>query len=317
LGVWFWCADQYIVERVLASKDLSEARKGTIFVGFLKLVSGTTLLFPGIVVFAICSSDHALFEQGFNVLTNSEASFPMGVKYLLPAGLKGLIFGALMVGLVSSLSNVFNSCSSLYIQNYFIKENPNASHDQIHGTEQAATICMVLLAILWLPVLKFMTEANGLFYSLQQIQAYISPPIAAVFIFGVFNKKVNARGAIHALIIGCVIGISKLSLDILCIGYNQPGIDSLLPIGSEGFMASIMSINYLYYAFFMFVLCSLILFVSSIKSEAPTDSGAEQLLYQNIGSTKDSKRSNYLIWSVLLVVALVVVWLIFSPIGIA
>ncbi len=316
LGIWFWCADQYIVKRVMAAKDLSEARKGTIFAGFLKLFSGTTLLFPGIVVFAICSSEATNFEAGFNVLANSEASFPMAIKHLLPTGLKGLIFGALIVGLVSSLSSVFSSCSSLYLKDFYLKENPKADSSKISSVDQTVTIIMIFLAIIWLPVLKFMTESNGLYYSLQQIQAYVSPPIAAVFIFGVFYKKANSKGAIYALIIGGIIGVVKLSLDILTIGFNKSGIDPILPISTDGFMYSVMSINYLYYAFIMFVISSLImLFYSKETATAAEETQTSRLIYQRDKSS--SRKTGDVVWSILVVLALIAIWILFSTSGIA
>jgi len=205
LGVWYWCTDQFIVQRALSARNIEEARGGTIFAGFLKLLPMFIFVIPGVVA-------HGLAQTGRIELAESDQALPVLIGALLPAGLRGLVVAGLLAALMSSLSSVFNSCSTLVTLDIYKKLRPKASERQLVLVGQIATVVLVALALLWIP---FMKKISGQLYKyLQSVQAYISPPIAAVFLIGIFWKRVNAAGAMAALVTGFLLGAGRLVAEL-------------------------------------------------------------------------------------------------------
>jgi SSS family solute:Na+ symporter len=205
VGVWYWCTDQYIVQRCLSAKNEQEARRGTIFAAFLKLFPFFIFLVPGLIATALVSS-------GKLELENTDQAFPTLVRELLPVGLRGLIAGGLLAALMSSLASVFNSCSTLFTMDIYQKLDPAASEKKLVNVGRVATAVVVVLGILWIPV---MNGISGVLYQyLQSVQSYLAPPIAAVFLLGLFNKRINAKGAMAAMLIGFGIGALRIMLEL-------------------------------------------------------------------------------------------------------
>ena len=186
LGIWYWCTDQNIVQRVLSAKDVDQARKGTIFAGFLKILPLFLFVVPGILA-------AALAKNGTIVLDSNDAALPAMVKQLLPIGLRGLVTAGLLAALMSSLASVFNSCSTLITLDIYSKLSPNESQEKLVRFGQLTTVVMVILGLIFIPFITLF--GDGLFQSLQSIQGLISPPIASVFLLGVLFKRLNAQGA--------------------------------------------------------------------------------------------------------------------------
>ena len=186
LGIWYWCTDQFIVQRVLAARNIEQARRGTLFGGFLKILPVFIFVVPGIIAFV-------LLKNGHLELTEPDQALPALVGYLLPVGLRGLVVAGLLAALMSSLSSVFNSCSTLFTFDIYKKLVPDASEKQLILAGQIATGFLVILGLMWIPVLNLMT--GPLYQYLQSVQAYISPPIVAIFLLGIFFKRLNNRGA--------------------------------------------------------------------------------------------------------------------------
>jgi SSS family solute:Na+ symporter len=249
LGIWYWCTDQVIVQRVLSARDEGHAKAGTIFAGFLKILPVFMLVLPGIVAFA-------LFPEQ---VKKPDFAYPTLVLNLLPVGLVGLVMAALLAAVMGAMSSVFNSASTLVTLDFYKKIRPEASESQLVGFGRIATVVMVLLGLLWVPFIHLIS--SELYIYLQSVQAYISPPIAACFVLGILWPRLNGKGAISSLLTGFVMGATRFILE-------------LADRGTGGHFASpvvrwLVDMNFLHYAIFMFLVCSLVLVVVSLMGEAP------------------------------------------------
>ncbi len=216
IGLWYWCTDQYIVQRALGAPNETVARRGSIFASFLKLSPVYLFIIPGMVCFALARSGKVpeltsmIGPDGKAITSVAQGSFPMMVQYLLPPGLRGLVVAGLLSALMGSLAGVFNACSTLFTVDLYSKWKPHATQEQIVRTGRIATTVMVIIALLWIPVIK---GATGLYNYLQAVQGYLAPPIFVVFFLGVFFKRLNAKGALWAMIVGFAMGIFRMIVD--------------------------------------------------------------------------------------------------------
>jgi SSS family solute:Na+ symporter len=247
LGVWYWCTDQFIVQRTLAAQNEDHARRGTIFAGFLKQLPLFIFVIPGVVA-------AALAKKGQLSLPVADQALPTLVGTLLPAGLRGLVVAGLMAALMSSLSSVFNSTSTLVTIDVYQKLRPASTERQLVLFGQVVTAILVGLGLLWIPLMKLISAQ--LYQYLQSVQAYISPPIAAVFLLGILWKRVNAKGAMAALISGFILGAVRLLAEL-----NKGSLD--------GMLLGYASMNFLHFAVFLFVVCTVILVVVSLATPPP------------------------------------------------
>jgi SSS family solute:Na+ symporter len=215
-GLWYWCTDQYIVQRALGAPNQTEARRGSIFAAFLKLSPVYLFIIPGMVCYALAKSGKIpelgviIGPDGKAITAVAQGSFPLMVQYLLPPGLRGIVVAGLLSALMGSLAGVFNACSTLFTVDLYGKWKPKATQHQLVRTGRIATGAMILVALAWIPVIK---GANGLYGYLQAVQGYLAPPIFVVFFFGVFWKRLNAQGALWAMIVGFVMGIFRMLVD--------------------------------------------------------------------------------------------------------
>src|SRR6185503_5779727 len=209
VGLWYWCTDQYIVQRALGAPNQTEARRGSIFAAFLKLFPVYLFIIPGIICYALAKSGKIpeltaiIGPDGHANAAAAQGSFPMMVQYLLPPGLRGIVVAGLLSALMGSLAGVFNACSTLFTVDLYEKWKPQATQGQLVRVGRIATGVMVLVALLWIPVIK---NAQGLYGYLQGVQAYLAPPIFVVFFLGVFYKRMTAQGALWAMIVGFILG---------------------------------------------------------------------------------------------------------------
>lgn len=254
LGIWYWCTDQVIVQRVLSAKDEGHAKAGTIFAGFLKILPVFILVLPGLIAYA-------LFPQLFTVengrVTNGDIAYPTMIVNLLPPGLVGLMIAALLAALMGAMSSVFNSASTLVTLDFYKKVRPDATELQLVAFGRAATGIMVVLGILWVPFIKLLS--SQLYIYLQSVQAYVSPPIAVCFIFGILWPRLNGTGAISSLLAGFVMGTVRFVFEVWdkSAHFSAPAIRWLVDI------------NFLHYAILMFVVCAGVLIVVSLITPPP------------------------------------------------
>jgi len=248
LGIWYWCTDQVIVQRVLSARDEGHAKAGTIFAGFLKILPVFMLVLPGIVAYA-------LFQD--QVSTKPDYAYPTLVLNLLPTGLVGLVMAALLAAVMGAMSSVFNSASTLVTLDFYKKIRPQASESQLVNFGRVATGVMVLLGLLWVPFIHYIS--SQLYIYLQSVQAYISPPITACFVLGILWPRLNGTGAITSLLSGFVMGALRFIAELLAASGTQ----------FRGFMEWLVKMNFLHYAILMFAICSLVLVVVSLMTPAP------------------------------------------------
>ena len=295
LGVWYWCTDQFIVQRVLAAKDQGEARRGTIFAGYLKLLPLFIFVLPGVIAYV-------LSQQGRLQLASPDQALPTLVATLLPTGLRGLVVAGLLAALMSSLSSVFNSTSTLVTIDIYKKLRPVASERQLVLVGQAVTAILVGFGLLWIPLMKLIS--GQLYQYIQSVQAYISPPIAAVFLVGVLWQRVNANGAMAALVTGFVLGMGRLVAEI-----NKAHLG--------GVLRSYADINFLHFAILLFVICTVVLVVVSLVTAPPPAGKVAGLTFATTTPVPaDARQSAWrrtdVALSVALVLAVLAIWIWFS-----
>jgi SSS family solute:Na+ symporter len=296
LGIWYWCTDQFIVQRVLAARNLSEARRGTIFAGFLKLLPLFIFVIPGVIAYV-------LVEQGQMQLGSSDEALPTLVATLLPAGLRGLVVAGLLAALMSSLSSVFNSTSTLITWDIYKRLRPESSEQRLVWVGRISTGVLVLFGLLWIPMMKLIS--GQLYQYIQSVQAYIAPPIAAVFLLGLLWSRLNARGAMTALITGFVLGMGRLVAEL-----NKANLD--------GWLYGYADVNFLHFAAILFVICSAVLVLASFTAPAPDRARIEGLTFQTtaplppaVGVPAAARRWD-LILTALLLASVGAIWIIFQ-----
>jgi SSS family solute:Na+ symporter len=302
VGLWYWCTDQHIVQRCLAARNEREARRGTIFAALLKLLPFFIFLIPGLIAFV-------LKEQGKIQLDDVNTAFPVMVKSLMPVGLRGVLAGGLLAALMASLASVYNACSTLYTIDIYKKSHPEASEKQLVKVGRIATAVIVLLGMAWIPLMGKVDD--GLYNYLQSVQSYLAPPIAAVFLLGVFFKRLNAQGAYSSMVIGFILGMAKLTLQIFQ--------DDLTP---DSLIHQFATMNFLYFCIYLFIFSIAILVTVSLLTPAPTEDKTAGLTFSTtVAADKAASRASWNGWDValsLLVVGIIVcIMLYFSPLGIA
>ncbi|KAB5487664.1 MULTISPECIES: sodium:solute symporter [Flagellimonas] len=300
VGIWYWCTDQYIVQRTLAANNIKIGRRGAIFGAYLKLMPILIFLVPGIIAFALTIQNPEVFN-----VDRADRAFPMLVKTLLPVGLKGLVAGGLMAALMSSLASVFNSCSTIFTIDIYKKLRPEKTERELLTIGKVATGIIVVLGIIWIPIMDKI--GGGVMYQyLQNVQSYIAPPVTTVFLLGILWKRVNSKAAITTLTAGLVLLVLRLGSEI----YYQPQIASNAEV--TGFLFQFATVNFAHMAIFMF-LFSVILCISVTLATSPPDyikiKGLSMgtLSADDKAATKGSYSTVDVVLSVLLVIIVIVI----------
>ncbi|WP_053975456.1 sodium:solute symporter [Mangrovimonas xylaniphaga] len=296
VGVWYWCTDQYIVQRTLAAHNIKIGRRGAIFGAYLKLLPILIFLIPGIIAFALTIQNPEMFG-----VEKADRAFPMLVKTLLPVGLKGLVAGGLMAALMSSLASVFNSCSTIFTIDIYKKLKPQKSERELLTIGKVATGFIVILGIIWIPIMEKI--GGGVMYQyLQNVQSYIAPPVTAVFLLGIIWKRVNSQAAITTLMTGLVLLILRLGSEI----YYQPQIASGETVDS--IMFSFASINFAHMAIFMFIFSVILCVTVSLATGAPNYEKISGLSFGTLtAEDKAASKGSYATIDIVLSVLLVVI----------
>ena len=206
IGFWYWCTDQYIVQRVLSGRNMGVARKGAILAGYFKLLPVFIFLVPGMIAFA-------LSQKGLLVVPSSDSAFAAMVAKLLPAGITGIVVAGLLAALMSSLASLFNSSAMLFVEDFYKKMRPNLPKKHYVVVGRIATASVVILGIVWIPVMLGLGKV--LYEYLQGVQGLLAPAIASVFILGVFWKRTTAKGAFWGMLIGFTLGMFRLVLNVI------------------------------------------------------------------------------------------------------
>ncbi len=290
IGFWYWCTDQYIVQRTLSAKNISNARRGTIFAGYLKLLPVFIFLIPGMIAFA-------MNEKGLIQMESSDAAFPTLVATLLPAGVKGIVVGGLVAALMSSLASLFNSSATLFTVDFYKKYRPEASEKKLVHVGRMATAVVVVLGIVWIPVMRLI--ADVLYEYLQKVQSLIAPGIAAVFFLGIFSKRITSEGGLTGMVAGFILGMLRLVLEIFS--------DKLDP---SGILFWLVSINWLHYSVFLCIFIIALIIIISLMTKKPDMEKIKGLTYGSVvPEQKAENRASWNKWDVIhtLIIACIII----------
>ena len=282
IGIWYWCTDQFIVQRCLAGKNLTNARRGAIWGACLKLAPVFLFLVPGMLGFALHHNHVMIGGAAFAIplkpdgSLNGDTVFPTLVQTLLPVGFRGLVVAGMIAALMSSLASLFNSVSTLFTVDVYQKLKPDASPRRLVTVGRTTTVVMTALGLLWLPIMKSIA-GGGLYQYIQSVQSFLAPPIVAVFLTGLFWKRMNLRGAVWGLGLGFALGMSKLTLNAIC-------------PNSDGFAL----IQDFYFSGLLLLTSILVIVVASLSASAPDPQRIASLTFATLGD--DFKRENRASW---------------------
>lgn len=276
VGIWYWCTDQYIVQRALTAKNIKEGRRGTIFGALLKLLPVFLFLIPGIIALTLKMRGELHWDS-------PDQAFPVLMSNLLPSGLRGLVAAGLLAALMSSLASVFNSCSTLFTVDIYKKLRPDAPEKKLVRTGQIATVIVVIIGIIWIPI---MARISGVLYEyLQAVQAYIAPPITAVFLLGIFYKRINASGAYATLIMGIVVAFIRIMLEIFKDSFNP-----------DSFLHYLGAMNFLSFGVWFFLFSVAFMTVVSLLTKAPSEEKIANLTYGTISAEERANNKSSYTW---------------------
>lgn len=293
VGLWYWTTDQYIVQRALGAPNVTEARRGSIAAAFLKLLPVFIFIIPGIITYALAESgdiaaiqNQLIDEQGEVITQNAQAAYPLLVAHILPVGIRGIVVAGLLAALMSSLAGVFNASSTLFTMDFYRKFKPDASEKHLVWMGRLATVVMVIIGLLWIPVIQ---GSRGLYDYLQGVQSYLAPPIFVVFFLGIMNKRLNKEGCLSALFVGLTLGIFRLIID-------TPGMlieDFSYAEGS--FLWIINNVFFQYYSLFIFIVCVAVMFGVSYMTQPPSYEKISGLTYGTL--TDEDRRESKTSWT--------------------
>ena len=279
IGVWYWCTDQYIVQRTLSAKNLATARRGALFGGLLKVWPVLFFMIPGMIGWALHQKGlmqlPTMMVNGVATI-RTDLTFATLVKELLPTGIRGLIVACLLAALMSSLASLFNSSASLFTVDIYEKLRPGQSPQHLLKVGRVATATVVVLGIIWIPVME-RVSGGGLYQYLQNVQGYLAPPITAVFLLGLFWKRINGAGAVWGLSGGFVLGMIKLTLQTFY-GAGEGRIHS------PALFAAIGDFNPYYATGVLLLLSAVIIVAASLATPPPAEEKVRDLTYGSIHS---------------------------------
>lgn len=284
IGIWYWCTDQYIVQRTLAARSLTDARRGAIWGGFLKVLPVFLFLVPGLIGFALHQKGLIHIPSKADGALDGDMVFPTLVASLLPVGLRGLVVAGLLSALMSSLASLFNSCATLFTVDIYEKLRPGKSQAHLVGVGRMATGVVVVLGILWIPIMPLVSQ-GGLYQYLQSVQGYLAPPITAVFLLGLFWRRINSTGALAGLVVGFALGMLKLTFQILA------GIQLL---DAVPLLRAFGEINFLYYSGALFAVSVVMVIGGSLLGPPQSEAQIAGLTYSSI--TPEQREENRRSW---------------------
>jgi SSS family solute:Na+ symporter len=293
IGLWYFCTDQYIVQRTLTARNETQARRGAIAASYFKLLPVFIFIIPGIICYALAVSGKIpgfqkllIGPDGQVIRDNAQQAFPLMVAHILPVGIRGIVVAGLLAALMSSLAGAFNACATLFTIDFYQRLRPKVSQERLVWIGRIATGVMVLIGILWIPVIR---GGRGLYDYLQGIQSYLAPPIFIVFFLGVFYKRLNAKGCFWALISGFGLGLFRLAVDTpvkLIKGFQYaPG----------SFLWIVNNIFFQYYSMIILAVSALVMIAVSYMSAVPDYAKISGLTYAT--RTAQDKQTTRASWN--------------------
>ena len=315
IGFWYWCTDQYIVQRVLAGKNQQESRRGCILAGFFKLTPVFIFLVPGMIAFALTQNPSASFN------TSGDAAYTSLVAQILPHGLRGMVACGMIVALMASLGSKFNASATLFTMDFYREWYPNASGRTEVLVGRIATAAIVFVGICWVLVIKSLH--TNLYLYLQNVQGYLSPAIAVLFGLGVFWKRATAPAALWSFVVGMIGGFARLAADLVMrndsetvsklkqqLYHGAITLDQynagIAPIHAKfGLLFDFWNIFWLYYCEWLFLFTAALMIIISLLTKAPDPKTVKYTWY---GATPEEKAATKASWNAMdVVLSLIVV----------
>jgi len=290
LGLWYWCSDQTIVQRVLGARTRQDAQMGPIFAGFLKILPVFIMVLPGVIAFV-------LFKDMIG--TDANQTLPVMINQLLPTGLKGIMAATLLAALMSTIAAALNSSATLVAVDIVKRIRPSTSDKQQIKYGRIAAVIVMLLAMAW------STQGDkfsSIFEAINKIAAAIAPPVAVVFLFGVFSKRGTNQAAVTTLVTGLILGIATF-----CIDFE--------PVSGYMYLTRGLHIPFMMQAWWLFVICAAVYFAVSYTTPRPPQDIIETYTWESPlavvarGEFKGVK--DVRLWAGILVLTLVVLYIIF------
>lgn len=289
IGFWYWCTDQYIVQRVLSGRNETQARRGTIFGAYLKLTPVFLFLIPGMIAFTMVQNGTIVNGEAFS-MTSADAAFPTLVAKLLPAGMKGLVVAGILAALMSSLASLFNSSAMLFTIDFYKRFKPESTEKQLLHTGRIATVVIVILGILWIPVMK--SVGSVLYQYLQDVQSVLAPGIAAAFLLGVISRRITPQAGLWGLITGFVIGLTRLGAKVYYSTVNGTA--------DTWFKDLFFEVNWLFFSGGMFMFIVVVMIVISAFTKRASEAQLQGLTFGSISpEQKALTRQSWDKWDVI------------------
>ncbi len=309
IGIWYWCTDQYIVQRTLAAKNLTIARRGTIWGAALKVLPVMIFLIPGLIGAALNAqgSIHLPMKEANGVIgIDGDRVFPTLVTALLPAGLRGLVIAGLLAALMSSLSSLFNSSAALFTVDIYQKLKKEASEKELVYVGKIATTVVVVCGLIWIPIMKQVAQGGGGLYDyLQNVQSFLAPAITATFLLGIFWSRINAKGAVWGLTVGFILGMGKLTIQTFW-GDGK--------LTSPSFLYEIGAYNAYYACGILFLASAITLIVVSLLTKPQDPKQIEGLTFASINKqeVRESIHPVDIVTTLIVVAMILTIYLYFS-----
>ena len=305
IGIWYWCTDQYIVQRTLAAKNLTIARRGTIWGAALKVMPVMIFLIPGLIGAALNAQGVIhLPVKGTGI--DGDRVFPTLVTQLLPPGLRGLVIAGLLAALMSSLSSLFNSSAALFTVDIYQKLKKSASEKELVYVGKIATTVVVVCGLIWIPIMKQVAQGGGGLYDyLQNVQSFLAPAITATFLLGIFWSRINAKGAVWGLTVGFILGMGKLTIQTF-FGTGK--------LENPAILAAIGNFNAYYACGVLFLATAIVLIVVSLATKAQDPEQIKGLTFSSIN--KEEVRASIhpvdIVTTLIVVAMILTIYLYFS-----
>ena len=290
LGIWYWCTDQTIVQRVLGARSQKDAQLGPLFAGLLKILPVFLMVFPGVL-------GYILFRDVIG--SDSNQTLPVLINNLIPVGLKGLITAGLLAALMSTIAAALNSSATLVAVDIVKRLKPTISDEKRVQIGRISAVVVMLMAMAW------STQGgrySSIFEAINAIASHLAPPITTVFLWGVFWRRGTKQAALVTLVIGFCGGILAFLFDLPVIGH-------------EKILTHKLGIPFMMQAWWMFCICSLIFVVVSLATPKPSPEQVEGLTWKNplqvIAGGRIKSKADPRLWAGLLLLTMVVLYYIF------
>ncbi|KAM9695226.1 sodium/mannose cotransporter SLC5A10 isoform 2-T2 [Trichechus inunguis] len=282
MATWYWCTDQVIVQRSLSARDLNHVKASSILASYLKMLPMGLIVMPGMISRALYPDDvgcvvpsECLRACGAEIGC-SNIAYPKLIIELMPTGLRGLMIAVMMAALMSSLTSIFNSSSTLFTMDIWRQLRPRAGERELLLVGRLVIVVLIGVSVAWIPILQG-SNSGQLFIYMQSVTSSLAPPVAAVFVLGIFWRRANEQGAFWGLMVGLAVGAGRMVLEFL---HPAP------PCGAPDVQPALLgSIHYLHFAVALFVLSSAVVVSGSLLTPAPQGAQIENLTWWTLSQT--------------------------------